>query len=301
MIQRALSSSLYVLARGLRGMGQSPLVQLIAVGTMAVCMLMLGTALLIFQNTRAIAVDWGVDVPVTVYMADGTPSEEADALASTLRRLPEVDHVVHVGPDQALERLDRGLGENASVLEGIDAEALPDSLEVHLGDEIDPGFGAALATKLEEFENVEEVAVLGPWVAQANDLIDTTRTLALGVGLLVSLACMAIVWSTIRLGVFARRAEIEILRLVGGTPGFVRAPFLVEGMVQGALGSALALSLLAVAFDLLQPHLEQGLALVFAAGSIHFFDPSQVLLGLAFGAGLGVLGSRMAVARYVEV
>lgn len=300
-MQRALYSSLYVLGRGLRGMGQSPLVQLIAIGTMAVCMLMLGTALLIFQNTRAIAVEWGVDVPVTVYMADGTPSHEADVLASKLRDLPEVDHVVHVGPEQALERLDRGLGENASVLEGIDAAALPDSLEVHLGPGVDPEFGSALAGRLEEFENVEEVAVLGPWVAQANDLIATTRTLAIGVGLLVSFACMAIVWSTIRLGVFARRTEIELLRLVGGTPGFVRAPFLVEGMVQGALGSALALTMLAVAFDVLRPHLEQGLALVFAAGSINFFDPSQIVLGLAFGAALGVLGSRAAVARYVAV
>lgn len=295
------SSVTYVLGRGLRGMSQSPLVQLIAIATMAVCMLMLGTALLIFQNTRAIAVDWGVDVPVTVYMVEGTPSHEATQLAQRLRSMPEVDYVVRVGPDQALERLERGLGGNANVLEGIDAEALPDSLEIHLAEEIDPQFASALAERLTEHEGVEEVAVLGPWVQQANDLLATLRQLALGVGLLVSFACMAIVWSTIRLGVFARRAEIEIFRLVGGTPGFVRAPFLVEGMVQGALGSAVAMSMLWIAFDVLRPHLEHGLSLVFAAGSIHFFSPLEVVFGLAFGALLGVLGSRAAVARYVEV
>ncbi len=301
MIRRSLSSSAYVLARGLRGMSQSPLVQLIAVSTMAVCMLMLGTAMLIFQNTRAIAVDWGVDVPVTVYMAEGGTREDAQQLAERLGQLPEVDHVLHVSPEEALERLDRGLGDDAGVLDGIDAEALPASLEVHLAPEIDPEFGPALAEKLEQFDHVEEVAVLGPWVQQANDLIATMRLLAVGLGILVSFACMAIVWSTIRLGVFARRAEIEILRLVGGTPGFVRAPFLVEGMVQGTLGSVVALSLLWFAFDALRPHLEQGLALVFAAGSIHFFTPSQLLLGLAFGAALGALGSRAAVARYAEI
>jgi cell division transport system permease protein len=282
-------------------MGQSPLVQMIAIGTMAVCMLLLGTTLLIFQNTRAIAVDWGVDVPVTVYMAEGTDGSDASQLAERLRRLPEVAAVDHIGPQQALDRLEQGLGSSASMLEGVDAEALPDSLELYFESDVQPGFSARLTEKLQGREDVEEVSVLGPWVQQANDLLDTLRHLALGIGLLVSLACMAIVWSTIRLGVFARRAEVQILRLVGGTPGFVRGPFLVEGMVQGALGSAVAISLLWIAFDVLRPHLQEGLSLVFAAGSIHFFTPSQTVLGLGFGALLGVLGSRAAVARYVEV
>jgi cell division transport system permease protein len=291
----------YALQRGLRGMGQSPLVALLAVGTMAVCMLLLGTVLLILDNTRAIAVDWGIEVPVTVYMADEGAADGAGALAARLERLPEVERVDHVTPGEALRRLDEGLGANASVLEGIDAQALPDSLEIHLRDGVEAGFASALAARVAEAPGVEDVAVLGPWADQANAMLATLRTLALGVGGLVSLACIAIVWSTIRLGVFARREEIQILRLVGGTPAFVRAPFLVEGMVQGVLGSALALALLWTAFDVVHPHLQQGLSLVFAAGSLHFFSPLQVALGIAFGAFLGALGSRAAVARYVEV
>lgn len=291
----------YVLIRGLRGMGQSPLVQMIAIGTMAVCMLLLGTTLLIFQNTRAIAVEWGVDVPVTVYMAEGTTAEDAGQLAQRLRDMPEVSAVDHIGPEQALDRLEQGLGSSASMLEGVDAQALPDSLEVYFESDVAPDFSARLSEKLQAREEVDEVSVLGPWVQQANEMLDTLRHLALGIGLLVSMACMAIVWSTIKLGVFARRAEVEILRLVGGTPGFVRGPFLVEGLVQGALGSAAALMILWLTFDALRPHLEDGLSLVFAAGSIHFFTPGQLLIGLGFGGLLGVLGSRAAVARYVEV
>ena len=80
---------------------------------------------------------------------------------------------------------------------------------------------------------------------------------AIGVAALVSLACLAIVWSTIRLGVFARRAELDILRLVGGTTRFVRAPFVVEGVLQGVLGTALALAGLAV-----QPNIDQMVAMM---------------------------------------
>jgi cell division transport system permease protein len=111
---------------------------------------------------------------------------------------------------------------------------------------------------------------------------------------------MAIVWSTIRLGVYARRAELEILRLVGGTARFVRGPFIIEGMIQGACGAALALGLLWLGFDAVHPFIEQGLSLMFAAGALHFFSPAQVGIGIACGACVGALGSRAAVARYVE-
>jgi cell division transport system permease protein len=298
---KPINALIYVMARGLRGMGQSPLVQLVAIGTMAVCMLMLGTATLIFQNAQDVAEDWGVDVPMTVYMVEGTDPELTEALAGRLATLPEVDHAQRIPPQEALDRLTHGLGGQSSMLEGIDPDALPDSVEVYLRPETDPEFSAALATRIDGYEGVEEVAVLGPWVQQAQDLLRTLRDLAIGVGLLVSLACMAIVWSTIRLGVFARRAEIHILRLVGGTPSFVRGPFLVQGMLQGLLGTALALVGLWLAFDFVSPYLEEGLSLVFAAGSIHFFSVPQVVIALAFGGCLGVLGSRGAVARYVEV
>lgn len=294
------STLAYLVGRGLRGMGQSPLVQVIAVSTMAVCMLMLGTALLIFQNASGIAEDWGVDVPVTVYMVDGVQTDEVDQMADRIARLDEVARVEPVTPALALERLESGLGEQGDLLEGIDADALPASLEVHLRPDVSPDFGPRLAAKLAEFDTVEEVAVLGPWVAEARALLETLRDLAIGVGLLVSAACMAIVWSTIRLGVFARRAEVEILRLVGGTPFFVRGPFLIEGMLQGIAGSALAIAILWAAFDVVAPHLQQGLSLMFAAGAIHFFTPAHIAVGLAFGAMLGILGSRAAVAKHVE-
>ena len=96
----------------------------------------------------------------------------------------------------------------SDLLEGIEAESLPHSLEVHLRRDVEPAFADALADRLDNFEEVDEVATLGGWVAQAQSLLDTLRNLAVGVGLLVSLACVAIVWSTIRLGVFARRLSV---------------------------------------------------------------------------------------------
>ena len=298
---RRLSALAYITTRGARGMAQSPLVQLIAVGTMAVCMLMLGTVTLVFSNARAVTQEWGVDVPMTVYMVEGVEPQETQAIAGRIEAIDSVESAERITPQVALERLEQGLGGHGGALEGIDAEALPDSIEVHLEAGTDASFAPRLAEKLEAFEEVEEVALLGAWVEQAEQMLDTLRLLAAGIGLLVGMACMAIVWSTIRLGVFARRSELEILRLVGGTHSFVRGPFVVEGMIQGVVGTGLAVGILWFAFDFLRPFLEEGLSMVFAAGAIHFFTPLQIVCALAFGAAVGFAGSRAAVARYAKV
>jgi|GEM_PF-263486 len=304
-----LNSCGYALARGLRGMGQSPLVQLLAVGTMAVCMLLLATATLILQNAQSVARDLGVDTPVTVYMDPDVDAAAIARLRARVAELPEVAAVEHVSPELALTRLQAGLargdslgavGEDAraELLAGVDPRLLPDTLEIALAAGVEPGFADALAERITAMDGVEEVAVLGPWVQQVERMLGSLRWLAFGIGALVSLACLAIVWSTIRLGVFARRAEIDILRLVGGTGRFVRGPFVVEGVVQGVLGTALALAGLWLGFELLRPFLDRGMTLLFASGTLRFFTIIEIALALGFGGLIGLIGSRAAVARH---
>lgn len=298
-----LNAAAYVFSRGLRGMAQSPLVQLLAIGTMAVCMLLLGTTTLIFANASRVAHDLGVDTPVTVYMAPDVDAATAVELRERIAALPEVARAERVTPEQALARLQAGAGESgerAELLAGIDPGVLPESVEIEFVPGVEPGFADALAARVETMSGVEEVSVLGPWVQEVERMLTTLRGLAIGVGLLVSLACLAIVWSTIRLGVFARRSEIELLRLVGGTARFVRGPFVVEGVVQGMLGTALALTGLWLAFELIRPLLERGMSLLFAAGSLQFFSVVEMAVALGFGALLGLIGSRAAVAGHAE-
>jgi cell division protein FtsX len=297
---RSLRAFGYVVARGLRGMTQSPFVQLLAISTTAVCMLLLGTVMLVFTNARTVAHAWGLDVPVTVYLHDGADSDEIDRLALALAELPHVERVDRVSSEAALQRLTDGLGGDAELLEGIDPEILPASLEIRLVTDTPGEAVAALAGKLETLPEVEEVARAGEWVDRAHDLLETLGDLALGAASLVAFACMAIVWSTIRLAVYARRAEIQILRLVGGTARFVRGPFIVEGCLQGALGAALALGLLFLGFEQLRPYVENGLSLLFATGALRFFTPFELGVGIGFGALVGILGSRAATGRYVE-
>jgi cell division protein FtsX len=296
----SLRAFLYVVQRGLRQMAHAPLVQLLAVATTAVCMLLLGATMLAWQNARGVADAWGVDVPITAYLIDGAPADEVDDLAMRLASTPEVERVEMIGPAEAMRRLAEGLGGDAELVAGIEPDVLPASLEIHLHAGVPAEVGPALAERLAAFDVVEEVAVAGEWVEQADVMLDTLGDIALGAAMLVAFACTAIIWSTIRLAVYARRHEIQILRLVGGSAQFVRGPFIVEGLLQGALGASLALLLLFLGFDAARPFLERGLSMMFAAGALRFFSPLEVVTGVGFGALVGLLGSRAALGRYVE-
>jgi len=293
-----LASLGYIVHRGLRGMVQAPLVQMLAVVTIGVCMLLLGTITLAWANASSIADRWGVDVPITAYLVDEVDPVAIADLVARIDELPSVERVEVVGPEQTLARLRDGLGDDPELLAGLDADVLPVSLEIHLDAQ---GAGTPVADALRAEPDVEDVVVAGAWAEHAELLLETLRRIALGAAALVGAACLAIVWSTIRLAVYARRAEIEILRLVGGTGTFVHGPFVIEGLVQGLLGTALAVGLLWIGFDAARPLVAEAFALAFAAGSLRFLTPAEAMALVAFGGVLGVLGSRAAVARYVEV
>ncbi len=296
---RMFHSMRYVTQRGVRGMAQAPLVQLLSVATIAVCMLLLGAVLLVWQNARSIAEQWGVDVPVTAYLVDDVPADRVTALAERIAALPQVERVDIISPEQAMARLADGLGGDPTLTAGLDATVLPMSLEITMPP-AEAARADALAAALADEPEVEEVVAAGSWVSRAQALLETLRSIALGAAAMVGFACLTIVWSTIRLAVYARRSEIQILRLVGGTPSFVHGPFVVEGFVQGALGAGLAVVLLYFGFDAVEPLLADAFALAFAAGGLRFLSPIECAAVVGFGAALGVLGSRAAVARYVE-
>ncbi len=292
---------IYVLARCARGMAQSPQVQLVGVTTMSVCLLLLASVVLLLSNASRASATWGTDAPMTIYLQDQVAPDQVDALVEQLQTAPGVILAQPVSQEQALARLHEGLGSDQSVGDGLSAELMPLSIEVTFAQSASPNAAPALADRLQGNPLIDEIALAGPWAARMRAATASLRAVALGLAAIVVLACLMIVNSTIRLGVFARRAEIQILRLVGGTTRFVRAPFVMEGALQGALGAALALGVLYFAFDALSPWLNQGLSVLFVGDSLRFFSAQEIAIGIAFGAALGFAGARGAVQRFAEV
>jgi cell division transport system permease protein len=233
-------------------------------------------------------------VNVSVYLAPGADLAAARAAAETIAPGRSIEAVPG---EVALARLAEDLGEDRVLLEGVGPDALPDAVEVRVPD-LSLAGAKDLAGRLRAgVPGAEEVDFGNVWLERLERFVARARLAGIVLLAALSFATAALVSNTLRLAVFARRDEIEIMKLVGATDSFVGAPFLIEGLVQGLLGSSLAVGLLLALHAAVAPRLAAAVRL---AGGIRLTDtlPWPLLAGLlAGGAALGLAGSALSVLR----
>jgi cell division transport system permease protein len=274
-------------------MARGPYVAAVGAGTVFAAMLVVGLFAATLGGAERLLASWAGEVRVSAYLAPGTELGRAEAAVRAVAPGREVEAVPAA---EGLERLAASLGSEARVLQGVPADAIPDAVEVAV-----PGItleeARALAARLREVPGVVDVDYGTVWLERLEAFLKRARLAGTALLGLLALATAVLVSNTLRLAVFARRDELEIMTLVGATRSFVAAPFLVEGLLQGLLGGGLAaLSLLAL-HAALSPRLAAfaGLAAGLSRAEVL---PWSLLGGLAGGgAALGLLASALAVAR----
>ena len=282
-------------ANAARGIRRASTTSLLAVVTIAVVLVLLGSAWLFVGNMAARLDEFGADLQVAAYLDTGLPEERQNELALIVSRAPGVEKVAVVTQAEALVRFEKIAG-SAELLEGLEENPLPPSLEITLAPESRTRAGIALLeAALAGIEGIDGLAHGEDWIEGYARAISLARGLALGIGGVLALAALLIVANTIRLAVYARKDELDILALVGASRTFVRVPFLLEGTIQGLLGGLLALGLVYAGFVLLLPQLETTLSLVLGQSGLRFFTATQSVALVAAGAGLGLLGSLAAL------
>jgi cell division transport system permease protein len=200
-----------------------------------------------------------------------------------------------VSKEEALERFRAGVGAGAALLEGLDENPLPASLEIELRAERRSPEGLHMVVEsIRGLPGIADVASGQDWVAGYLRAIAVVRGIGIGLGIILAVATLLIVTNTIRLAVLSRRDELDILWLVGGSRSFMNTPFLIEGVLQGTAGGMLAVALLYAIFLTVLPGFEFGLELVLGA-TPRFFTAGEAMVLIAQGAGLGFAGSVAAV------
>lgn len=274
---------------------------LLTVGTMTAALTVVGLYAMLLHNFDALAQRLGRVGGVTLYLADELEPEAWQASARLLAAYPAVAAARVVTPDDALRRF-MALGQEArAMVQGLDARLFPPALELELREPAgDAGALARLERWLRSVPGVVAVDYGHEEHEQLGLVLQALRWLGLVGGLLVGLAVVVVVSNTIKLLVYARRDELEVLQLVGATAGFVRAPFLIEGLLWGLVGGALAaLALLALQLGLAAP-LSAALAPFVWGFSVTFFAPPVAALVIGAGCLLGLAGSALAVGRFLE-
>lgn len=295
-----MSQLRYYLLQVLGGIRSSWSIQLASIGSITVGLLLVGLAVLGALNVDRLTQSWNQGIILTVYLKPDVTPARFQKLEQLLRRQQVVASVRHISSKEAYQRLKKNLGTRHGLLAGVEPDFLPASLEVSLN-ETRPELLRPLLALLSISPVVEEVDYMGNWIKRLTSLVTLVRAACLAIALIVCLACLYIVGSTIRLGVLARKDEIQILKLVGATDSFVRAPFLIEGALQGLIGAIVACCLLYIIYHLSAPWVEHAMTAALSHAQLAFFTTAQLMIAAVGGALLGLAGSRLALGRYLDV
>ncbi|ADG06863.1 permease-like cell division protein FtsX [Kyrpidia tusciae] len=282
---------------GLRNLGRNGWMTVASISAVAVTLLILGVFVVMAWNVQNLSRQVEQQVQMNVILKDGTAPEQIKAVQQWLVARPDVARVTFVSKEQGLANLRASLKQDSNLLDGLDKQnPLPDKFVVQAKDPRMTGQVAAAIEKLPEVDSVRYARDMVERLFQVTRIVRDIGLIFI-VGLLFT--AMFLIANTIKLTIFARRREIEIMKLVGATNGFIRWPFLVEGIFLGALGALLPIVVIVVAYRYL----------VDAVPSFYYFQlvPAHPLLEqmaallLGVGAFIGVWGSVVSMRRFLRV
>lgn len=237
---------------------------------------------------------------ISLFLKRDVTAKAAEKLAAELRARKDVARVEYISPEAALAEFRGGSGFGAA-LDALDRNPLPGVLVIApAAAQIAPETLRALAEELAHLPAVDLMQLDLEWVRRLHAILAIAERGVWMLAGVLSLAVLLIVGNTIRLAVLNRRDEIAITKLIGATPAFIRRPFLYSGSIQGFLGAAGAWLLVELSVLLLAGPASELATLYGSRFEIYGLGTDEGMLLLGLGAGLGWLGSRVAVGRHLQ-
>ena len=270
---------------------RAPLLSALSVTTIAFSLFVVGLFGLVAVNLQDALRGVAERVEIVAYLLPGTPIETITLAEKDIEAFPEVQSAVYVSEDSALARARGELVEFRDVLQELERNPLPASIELKLR----PRFRDAqhvneVADRLRGFGFVDDVRFGRDWVEKLDRLRQVAAAVGLVVGAAFAVVAIIIIGTTIRMAVLQRSREIAIMRLVGATDGFIRRPFLLQGAIKGLLGGLVAMGLAYGAYTLINRWLIQAA----------FFSKEQAVALVGFGMLIGFFGSAASVGRHLR-
>ena len=291
----------YVMRRTLRNMMGNLFPNLITIGIIAVSILIFSTFTLLAFNLTSFLKNWEDKIEVIAYLKRGTPSSEVEPLLNKTRLLEGVEIVRYVSPYDAMTFMETKLGGQKNLLQGIQPALLPPSFEIQLKkDYRNSARINEVVTRLREMAQFEEIQYGQEWVETFSALVHILRLTQWILGGLLLIAIVFITSNTLQLTISSRREEIKVMHWVGASPGFIRVPFYVEGLIQGLLGGGLAIFFLFLLHQGLLLHIPPSMQAWLAKVPVLFLPPETIAWILLGGMVLGFFGSFVASMRVLK-
>jgi cell division transport system permease protein len=274
------------------------LMSITAITTTFICILVLGVGLLASSHVEGVIGSVREDVSVEAYFPPDASQEEIDGTITRVEGWPEVSSVNYVSEEEALASFKETFADRPELYENLDPGVLPASLQIQLEE---PTEAEQVAQRLEQDQGFspENLSYPQQTIERLNSVTSYMIWGLYGATILFLISSVLLISNAIRLSIFARRKEIEVMKLVGASDSFVRTPFVFEGMVQGLIGAGLA-ALAVIWLNFLFIDWSRD-ALPFVPISGDAVNTILVLLTLVVvGVVIGVVGSFLSVTRFLR-
>jgi len=285
--------------KALQDISSNRFLNAITIVTIGLSILIISSFSLFFLNTNALLNAWKKGIRVFVYLQqDATEANRLD-LRYQIQRMQDVREIHFISKETALNRLKDQMRHQSALLENLKKNPLPDAFEIRIVDASrELKKVAALAEKIESLPQVEEVEYGQHFIAKFSHLIDIFKFVGYAMGGLFFIATLFIIANTIRLVLYSRKEEIEIMRLVGATDRFIKTPFYIEGLMLSALGGTIGLGALFTAYRLVLSRFQSSLSL--DRLEIQFLSIEQFFLFIGASMLVGWVGCYLSLKQFLK-
>ncbi len=287
----------HLVGEALTGLRRNVLVVMAAVIAVFVSLFLAFGAVVLNEIVRVNTLQWEEGVEVLVFLRPDISMQTHEELLTEIQSWDEVGEVRYVSKAEAFQEFQQMFKNQPALVEEVDPAVLPSSFRIKLDD---PDQYRSVADRLVGVPGVYRVKTAREAIDRLIGLTRILNTFTVALGVLLGAAAIVLISNTIRMAIYARREEVGIMKLVGASNWYIRIPFLLEGMIEGLVGAILAVGAVWLGHETLLEQLSD------TQGVVSFVVPLEFLLRwgflvLAFGATAGVLGSAIALRRFLRV
>ena len=280
-------------------MRRRPLATLMTLLVIGITLALPASLLSLLKISQTMTGDHQQTASISLFLKSGIVNEKALRVATDLEQRPQVDHVELLTSADAMEEF-RGHSGFGDALDALDENPLPNVLLIHLLPDSSSIEIRKLATELKEESVTDSIGYDQGWIERLQAITQAIRRAVQALGFGLGLAVMLIIGNTIRLEIMNRREEIQVTRLVGGSDGFIRRPFLYIGLSYGLFGALIAWLLVSILLMLVSGPLGRLAELYDTTISLTAFSLHALLLLIPIGISFGLAGAWLAVSRHLS-
>lgn len=287
--------------QGFQGIYRNRTMSLASVGSVTAVLVILGLILMIILNVNALSISTKEKFDeIYVYLEDNISNERIREIGEEINSINGTIAVVFQSKDYALEKMKEEWGDDGRLLEGLVQNPLPNTYVIQLSD---VSYASSVIRQIQQKDGIEEVKYYKDVVEKLITTADFVQAFGIIVIIILLLVSIFIIQNTIKITVASRKTEIELMQYIGASNGFVRGPFLLEGIILGSFGSVLAIIIVLNGYDYLVSYANEKF---FTMLSVYLI-PAQIIamdiliIFITIGVGIGILGSVVSLKKFLSV